>query len=210
MATPKQIEANRLNALKSTGPKTPDGRARTSLNAVRHGLTAQTVVLTKEDPAAYVAIREALMDAYNPVGAAELMLVNQLAAAYWRTIRSRRIEKAILDQAPDEILDTFNSHFQTYFRYDSAISRDYYRALAALDRAQENRRRDERRKPNKSEAQPDPEPAAADQENGFVSHRLAAQQTRQYPEPALTLQRPIGFVSSTPAIPKTPGERYTT
>ena len=50
MATDKQIAANRLNAQKSTGPKTPEGRAAVRLNAIKHGLTAQSLVLPGENP----------------------------------------------------------------------------------------------------------------------------------------------------------------
>ena len=47
MATEKQFEANRLNAQKSTGPRTPEGRAAVRLNGVKHGLTAETIVLSR-------------------------------------------------------------------------------------------------------------------------------------------------------------------
>jgi hypothetical protein len=181
MASQKQIEANRRNAQKSTGPCTSEGRARASMNALRHGLTAAAVVLEKEDQGAYQAIREQLFRDYAPVDNVECMLVNQLVAAYWRTIRSRRIEKAILDGAEADILDAFNSHFQTYFRYDAAISRDYHRALRALERAQQTRAREERRAGAQPEAaasaepvhavRPEPaEPEAQSDEIGFVSH----------------------------------------
>lgn len=57
MPTPKQIAANRRNAKKSTGPRTPAGKSNVRLNALKHGLTAQSVVLPFEDADAYEALQ---------------------------------------------------------------------------------------------------------------------------------------------------------
>ena len=56
MSSPKQIEANRRNALKSTGPITREGKERSRRNALRHGLTAQTVIAGLEDAADFIFI----------------------------------------------------------------------------------------------------------------------------------------------------------
>ena len=60
MTSVKQIEANRRNALRSTGPKTEDGKQRASQNAVRHGLTAETVIVPLEDVDDYRAFEQTI------------------------------------------------------------------------------------------------------------------------------------------------------
>ena len=65
MTSLRQIESNRRNAQKSTGPKTQSGKQRSSQNAVRHGLTAETVIGPLEDPADYRAFEQAVTTAYD-------------------------------------------------------------------------------------------------------------------------------------------------
>ena len=97
MATALQIAANRRNAKKSTGPRTAEGRKRASLSALRHGMTAKTVILPHESASNYNEIRDALIHDYAPATVQELMLVDQIAVGYWRTIRARRFETAMFD-----------------------------------------------------------------------------------------------------------------
>src|SRR5438128_1743716 len=66
MTTPAQIEANRRNAQKSTGPKTAQGRAVVSLNGLRHGLRAETAVLPFEDPAEFAKLKQELQAEFRP------------------------------------------------------------------------------------------------------------------------------------------------
>ena len=96
MASTEQIKANRLNALKSTGPRTAKGKARSSRNALTHGLTAQEIVIPGEDPAAYQAFRQQLIDDLQPNGSCELDLVERLAATFWRLRRIPRFEAILL------------------------------------------------------------------------------------------------------------------
>jgi hypothetical protein len=96
MALTEQTKANRLNALKSTGPRTAEGKARSSRNALTHGLTAQEVVIPGEDPAAYQASRQQLIDDLQPNGSCEVELVERLAATFWRLRRIPRFEAILM------------------------------------------------------------------------------------------------------------------
>ena len=87
MSSLKQIEANQLNAQKSTGPKTPEGRAAVRLNAIKHGLNAQTLVLPGENPEDFEELFQALEAEHDPSTPTEQMLVVQLAMASWRLLR---------------------------------------------------------------------------------------------------------------------------
>ena len=93
MKHPDPIAArNRENAQHSTGPKTPEGRKRASLNAFKHGLTAQTVVLPTEDNSPYYSFFESYVKDLKPVGMAEVQLVQAIADDTWRLNRSRTVE----------------------------------------------------------------------------------------------------------------------
>jgi hypothetical protein len=97
MATEKQICANRLNALKSTGPRTPDGKARSSQNATRHGLLARRLVLRTEDLSQFQELADGFHDDIQPDGVAETNLVDIMVAARWRMLRVANLETAALD-----------------------------------------------------------------------------------------------------------------
>ena len=80
MSSLKQIEANRLNALKSTGPTTAEGKQRSRCNAVRHGLTAETLIAELEDPEDYEAFEATVISDYDASSAVERELVLRLAS----------------------------------------------------------------------------------------------------------------------------------
>jgi hypothetical protein len=96
MTSFRQIEANRRNALSSTGPKTEDGKWRTRHNAVRHGLTAETVVVALEDIRDYQAFEAAVIADYDARTAVERELVLRLASLLWRIRRATAIETDLL------------------------------------------------------------------------------------------------------------------
>jgi hypothetical protein len=84
MTSFRQIEANRRNACKSTGPITDEGKQRSRCNAVRHGLTAETVIGTLEDAEDYKAFEAAIIADYDAQSAVERELVLRLASLLWR------------------------------------------------------------------------------------------------------------------------------
>src|SRR5580692_9080330 len=96
MSTPSRIEINRANAQHSTGPKTTEGKQKSSLNALRHGLTGQIVVMPTEDLAAYQRHLASFTDEYTPSGATEANLVQALADTSWRLNRVAALETNLL------------------------------------------------------------------------------------------------------------------
>ena len=95
MTTLKQIEANRRNAQSSTGPRTEAGKERSSRNAVRHGLTAETVIEPLEDAEDYQAFEEAVAAGFDAETAVERELILRLASLLWRLRRATSIETGL-------------------------------------------------------------------------------------------------------------------
>jgi len=92
MATEKQLEANRRNAQKSTGPKTVEGKSNSSRNNLRHGLTGHISLLPAEDREAHDAFCNELIDSFNPQTPMETQLAHAVAEDSWRLNRARAIE----------------------------------------------------------------------------------------------------------------------
>jgi hypothetical protein len=95
MTSLKQIEANRLNARKSTGPRTEEGKQRSSQNALRHGLTAETVISALECAADYQAFEAQIALDYQPRSSTDRELISRLASLLWRLRRSTSIETGL-------------------------------------------------------------------------------------------------------------------
>ena len=91
MTSQKQIEANRRNAQKSTGPKTQQGKSIVAQNATTHGFTANTPIIPGEDPTAYGVFKSQLIKELNPQGPTEIMLVERIIDLSWRLKRSGRL-----------------------------------------------------------------------------------------------------------------------
>jgi len=99
----RQIEANRRNAIRSTGPSTDEGKRRSRRNAIRHGLCAETVIENVEDIEDYRAFEAAVIADYDAQTAVERELVLRLASLLWRLRRATAIETDLL-RIQDEIL----------------------------------------------------------------------------------------------------------
>jgi hypothetical protein len=108
MSSPAQIAANQANAQLSTGAKTAEGRAASSLNALKTGLTGHTVLLPTDDAALYEANLLCHVDALNPVGEQEAALVQALTDTEWRLARIPGLEYGIFALARLEFADKFN------------------------------------------------------------------------------------------------------
>ncbi len=161
MSSPKQIAANRRNAQKNTGPRTPQGRAAVRFNALKHGLTAQEAVLPTEDKQAFAQLLESLLADRRPVGPVETMLVHRMAVASWQLHRAYVVETAsfelrlirypnlaarenlndscMLAHVMRERWDSLNP-FGNLSRYEAKIERTFYRALHELRQLQDERK----------------------------------------------------------------------
>jgi hypothetical protein len=102
MTTEAQIEANRANAQKSTGPRTPEGKAVVAQNAVKHGLLARTAVLHGEDWEHYTCFSEELMDELYPDGVMEQELADRIVDLSWRLRRAALSQNAVFEALYDQ------------------------------------------------------------------------------------------------------------
>jgi hypothetical protein len=103
MTSFRQIEANRRNALKSTGPATAEGKQRSRCNAVRHGLTAETVIGALEDAEGYKGFEAAITADYDAQSAVDRELVLRLASLLWRLRRATTMETGLFDIQADHL-----------------------------------------------------------------------------------------------------------
>jgi hypothetical protein len=103
IATEAQMNANRLNAQKSTGPRTPEGKAATSRNSLTHGLTANQFLILDEHSDEFIVLLNDLRESFRPVGPAEERLVLRIAANQWRLDRIIRMEATNYRQCFDVV-----------------------------------------------------------------------------------------------------------
>jgi hypothetical protein len=127
MSSDKQIEANRLNAQRSTGPRTPAGKGRVSLNALKHGLTGRDVVLPNENPDDFESFRADLLSSLNPQGALEGVLAEKIVAEAWRLRRVPIFEATLHRRGCKELL------VKPAAESVKQCEKDFARAQAELD-----------------------------------------------------------------------------
>jgi hypothetical protein len=193
MASIRQIEANRLNAQKSTGPRSDDGKAASRFNSLKHGIDARSLVIPGENPAELEAIAIAYREQFQPSGPFEIFLVDTLVNADWQRRRIARAESQMLTaylalpEIPAEhplgavfAEDAAGAQaLHKTFQRLQAIERSYFRALKELRRIQQDRR----------SAAPPPEPTNAQ-----------APQPQPVRPSAVPQMGGIGFVPSKPLI----------
>src|ERR1700691_6702296 len=113
MPSPAQYAANRLNAENTRGATTPQGKARSSMNALRHGLTARVVVLPTEDMDAYQAFSKEIVDSLDAQTPVERQFAQTVADNQWRINRIRSIEDGMLGMGHFESAGDFDDNTDT-------------------------------------------------------------------------------------------------
>jgi len=161
MASQSQINANRINAQKSTGPKTPEGKAKSRRNALRHGLTAKTCMLADEDPNDLLDMIAEIGEKFDPQDTDEDFLVQRMAEARIRYNRIMPLEASIfnlrlvVDKAPDPLMEAQGLSCQRAWaymrdanggnalsklsRYETTLLREYDRSRHELEKLQKIR-----------------------------------------------------------------------
>ena len=129
----------------STGPRTEAGKAVSSMNSLKHGLTSRRVVLPGENQADFDRLHNQLLADHAPVGALETEIVAEIAACFWRLQRARRYESTILETSSFELFvsSTQTKGFETLLRYMGSIERQLNRAIIRLRETQTQRRKAE-------------------------------------------------------------------
>jgi hypothetical protein len=156
MASPAQLHANRLNAQRSTGPRSEQGKAVSRFNALKYGLEARSRVIPGEDPAELETLAAGYHRQFHPAGPLEDYLVEAIVAADWNRRRYTRVEAQLYrmlmlaaPDAPDAPAAAFAGDvtgakiLQSVFRQLASAERSFFRALAELRRAQKERKADE-------------------------------------------------------------------
>jgi hypothetical protein len=123
MTSAAQLAANAANALYSTGPVTDAGKAISSQNSLKHGLTAQSVLLPGEDEAAYRKLCADMSGYWRPACEPEIQLVQNLCDAQWRLNRCPRLEADALLRGDFKFLDVISKHEARLRRNHAAISK---------------------------------------------------------------------------------------
>jgi hypothetical protein len=159
MATAAQILANRANAQRSTGPVSIEGKQNSRFGALTHGLTSKQVVLPHENREEFEQLRAGFMRDYKPANAVEETMVDRIAQAYWRSQRAYAAETAFLanrieslqEQNPDLDPDAAAAlmfiepaemaRMRLIMRYVNSAERVFNKAVADLQKAQQERRK---------------------------------------------------------------------
>jgi len=136
MSTTAQVLANQQNAQHSTGPVTQSGKAASSQNNFRHGLTGAFRVLPTENQAEFDELLTSLRAEHQPSTITESILVDNMAQHYWLSQRAQRLQDIAVGAYPSE-----EKQFALYLRYQSANERAFHRCLQDLLKLRAERRR---------------------------------------------------------------------
>ena len=145
--SPAQLAANTANAPRSTGPRTPEGKAISSKNACKHGLTSRDVVVDPEDRPEFDQLLDSYSKELHPVGQLEQDLFQQFILAAWNLRRIRRIRRlqslrnvGVVNPSLDPLLDpSLDTHHDRLSRYHTRFERTFSRTLKLLKELQTDR-----------------------------------------------------------------------
>jgi len=135
---------NRENSKHSTGPVTLEGKARSSQNALKHGLSAKALLLPSDDPAAFQRHLDTFLDEYQPQGPTEQQLVRTLANNSWQLDRVNRLEQALFTHSDENLtLDSQMRALASLSSHRHRLTRSFESTIKQLRQLQKERRSEE-------------------------------------------------------------------
>ena len=144
MATPNQIAANRENSQKSTGPKTAEGKAASSLNRLSHGFASHATIIPGENPEEFKALVTGLMSEHQPATDTEQILVEKMALNQWLSLRAFSLQgKVFLVQTFGGDKYGIPKDLGLLIRYQTSAERAFHRAHTDLVKTQKERKKSE-------------------------------------------------------------------
>ena len=114
MSTQRKIDSARANGAKSHGPITEQGRKKSSMNALKHGLTARTVLFSNDNHDEYNALLESYIESLQPIDPVEMDLVVDMVNAKWQQRRVQKLETELFDREMDEQKERLNEKYESY------------------------------------------------------------------------------------------------
>jgi hypothetical protein len=205
MASQSQIDANRMNAQKSTGPKTPEGKAKSRRNALQHGLTAKTCMLADEDPGDLLDLVAEIRKKFDPQDTDEDFLIERMAKARIRYNRIMPIEASIfnlrlvVDKAPPPQMEAQGETCQRAWalsklsRYETTLLCEYDRSRAELEKLQKIRAAKPAPPPITDELRKEPDPP--------ITPIKSAELPMRKPEPDVPNRPPPATGTPAPTTP---------
>jgi hypothetical protein len=154
ITSPLQQAANRRNAMRSTGPNTPEGKAAIRLNALKYGLRAKTVILPSEDPAEYEQLWSDLESDWQPQSRTERLCLEQMATSQWLLARLTLWESCCCS---DILIERRLSLLERISAQRARLERSFATAMRDLERLQ-TKRQSQPRQPVPAAQKPVPEP----------------------------------------------------
>jgi len=137
MATQAQINANRANAQKSTGPKSAEGKAKSSLNRVSHGFNSAALFIAGENREEFDALLADLTNEFQPATPSEQILVEKMVHNQWNSLRAIRFQSVLLDASVPH--GYIHPDLGLLIRYQTSADRAYHKAHAELLKARKER-----------------------------------------------------------------------
>ena len=162
MSSEKQIQANRRNAQRSTGPRSPEGKAAVSRNALKHGFRAEKVIFQEFNQETLQELRDELAAQWQPANYTERVLIEQMAVALHKLTMFEELEAALDSQME---MHRFSPNLQILWRRQASLERSFHKAidtLLKLRRAEARQSKASRPEPTRSKPEEinPPQPAS--------------------------------------------------
>jgi hypothetical protein len=233
MATPKQTAANRMNAQKSTGPRTPAGKSVSRFNALKHGIYAVHQIMFDEKPEDLAELSAEYREHHNPADADQRFLVDMLVHNEWRLRRIRRVEAELWQSASGlfivknldttvtctsgDAFATGSSTFERLQRVANSCDRAYHRAHKELERLQAQAKAAQAlsstdvtanvpANPDTVSPQPEAGPAPQPQPSKPATRQTGSVRQNPKTPPPAAPQPPLAASFPAPAAPANPAE----